>query len=328
MRRNRYYSGPVAHNFDGTCFFNPSGTTPRGVRDLLRWQFASPSAKWPKTFASPHVPDMPPAQITGDQVRVSFIGHASYLIQARGKAILIDPVYGQRVGPGGLAGPKRVNAPGIAFDALPKIDVVIVTHNHYDHMDMAVLKRLQARHQPRFATPLGNDRILRRGLGAIAVSAVDWHDCIAHGEDIEIHAVPTQHWSARGLGDRMHALWASFVLKIGAKTIYAVGDSGLGDGHIFRDVAARFPNIDLALLPIGAYEPRWFMKDQHMNPDDAVQAFEYSRARRALGHHWGTFQLTNEAIDAPREDLAAALALRKVAPERFIAVQPGAVHTV
>jgi L-ascorbate metabolism protein UlaG (beta-lactamase superfamily) len=327
MPTNRYYSGPVSDHFDGTEFFNPSGTSPKGVRDLLRWQFKTTKAKWPKAFPGQGT-DTPPARVDGDQVRVTFIGHASYLIQARGKAILIDPVYADRCGPLGIAGPKRVNAPGIAFDSLPKIDAVIVTHNHYDHMDMATLVRLWKRDQPEIITSLGNDAILKRRLAAAKIHAVDWYDLVKFTDAIEINAVPTQHWSARGLGDRMHALWASFVLKLGSKTIYAVGDSGFGDGRIFRDVAARHPAIDLALLPIGAYEPRWFMRDQHMNPEEAVQALELCGAKRALGHHWGTFQLTNEAIDEPRAHLAVALAARKMSVERFVAVQPGAVHTV
>jgi L-ascorbate metabolism protein UlaG (beta-lactamase superfamily) len=325
MPANRYYTGPKSDHFDGTEFYNPSRTRPKGARDLLKWQFRATKAKWPKAFPSPHQ-DVPPAKVDGDQVRISFIGHGSYLIQGRGKAVLIDPVYANRAGPLGLAGPKRINAPGISFGGLPKIDGVIVTHNHYDHMDMAALARLMKRDRPQIITPLGNDVIMRPRLGDVAMKTLDWHEHVAFGDAFDIHAVPTQHWSARGIADRMHALWASFVLKIGSKTIYAVGDSGLGDGHIFRDVGTRFQNIDMALLPIGAYEPRWFMRDQHMNPDDAVQAFEFCGAKRALGHHWGTFQLTNEAIDAPRSDLATALATRNIPAERFIALQPGAVH--
>lgn len=325
MARNKYYSGPVSDHFDGVRFFNPSGTAPKGVRELLKWQLATPSARWPKTFPSPHSVDRPPANVDVDPVRVSFIGHASYLIQGAGQAILIDPVYGERASPTQLAGPKRVNAPGVPFAALPKIDTVIVTHNHYDHMDMPTLKQLWRRDRPNFITPLGNDTLLQRGIGNINVQALDWHQSVMLDAGVKIDSVPTQHWSARGFGDRLHALWASFVITIGQRTIYAVGDSGFGDGHIFRGVAARHPRIDLALLPIGAYEPRWFMRDQHMNPDDAVQALELSGAKRALGHHWGTFQLTNESIDAPREALAVALAERGLPAEKFLAVLPGAV---
>jgi L-ascorbate metabolism protein UlaG (beta-lactamase superfamily) len=327
MPANRYYTGPASDHFDGTEFFNPSGTKPKGVRELLRWQLRTPKAKWPKAFPSPHA-NVPPAHAGGDDIRISFIGHASYLIQAHGRSILIDPVYAQRCGPFNILGPQRVNPPGIAFASLPKIDAVIVTHNHYDHMDMGALAQLAKRDMPQIITPLGNDAIMKRKLGNVPMRALDWHRHVTLAERFEIHAVPTQHWSARGARDRCHALWASFVLKIGTKTIYAVGDSGLGDGHIFRNVGQRFPNIDMALLPIGAYEPRWFMRDQHMNPDDAVQAFEFCGARRAVGHHWGTFQLTNEAIDAPRTALAAALAARNIPAEKFIALQPGAVHTV
>lgn len=325
MAKNSYYSGPPSDHFDGTQFFNSRRTHPKGLLQLLKWQFATPSATWPKKFPSPHQ-DQPPARVERRGVRVSFIGHASYLVQGAGHAILIDPVYSKRASPVQFAGPKRVNAPGLPFEALPKIDTVIVTHNHYDHMDMPTLRKLAVRDRPRFITPLGNDTIFRaglRGVGDIAVTAVDWHERIALSADVEIDTIPTQHWSARGFGDRMHALWASFVLKVDGRTIYAVGDSGFGNGDIFRSVRARHPSIDLALLPIGAYEPRWFMVDQHMNPDDAVQAFELCGARRAVGHHWGTFQLTNEPIEAPREALALALAKYAVAPDRFVAALPG-----
>ena len=327
MANNKYYSGPKSDHFDGVTFFNPAGTEPRGLRDLLKWQFAEPSAKWPKSFPSPHhVRALPP--VAHDDVRVCFIGHASFLVEGVGKAILIDPVFSTRASPVQIAGPLRLNPPGVPFDALPKIDAVLITHNHYDHMDMPTLKRLWQRDRPKFVTPLGNDTLLRRGIGAIDVTALDWDSGTTISDTVQIDAVPTQHWSARGMGDRMHALWASFIVRIGQKVIYAVGDSGLGDGRIFKAVGARNPSIDLALLPIGAYEPRWFMRDQHMNPDDAVQAFAMCGARRALGHHWGTFQLTNEAIDAPRAALQVALAAHGIAAARFVAAQPGLMQLV
>jgi L-ascorbate metabolism protein UlaG (beta-lactamase superfamily) len=172
-------------------------------------------------------------------------------------------------------------------------------------------------------TPLGNDTIMRQGIADIAATAVDWGDRTDLGSGIIVHIEPTQHWSARGARDRRHALWASFVIETPAGKIYAVGDSGLGDGRTFRQVAARHPKIRMALLPIGAYEPRWFMKHQHMNPDDAVEAFGLCGAEAALGHHWGTFQLTTEAREAPPAALAEALRQRGIAGERFHAVYPG-----
>ena len=160
------------------------------------------------------------------------------------------------------------------------------------------------------------------------MQAVDWDATVDLGAGVAVHAEPSQHWSARGMTDRSHALWASFVLEAGARKVYCVGDTGFGDGSLFRRVRQRHPGLAMALLPIGAYEPRWFMGPSHMNPDDAVQALELCGAAAALGHHWGTFRLTNEAVEQPALDLAAALAGRGVAPERFAALRPGEVRVV
>ena len=183
---------------------------------------------------------------------------------------------------------------------------------------------------PRIVTPLGNDTILKRDVPGLAASAVDWDDS---GRSRRRHqrctSEPTLHWSARGAGDRMHALWASFVrARPGGRKVYCVGDSGFGDGATFARVRQRHPGLALALLPIGAYEPRWFMRNNHMNPEEAVEALALCGAREALGHHWGTFRLTNEAVDRPADDLAAALASRSLPPERFSALRPGEVRTL
>jgi L-ascorbate metabolism protein UlaG (beta-lactamase superfamily) len=328
-RGNTYYSGPLSDHFDGTRFFNPGGAKPRGGLDFLRWQFLERGAAWPASFSSPFAPDRPPASVEGEVLRITYVGHASFLVQTRGRNILIDPVWSNRAGPFSLVGPKRVNSPGIAFEDLPKIHCVLVTHNHYDHMDVGALARLWHRFAPRIVTPLGNDAILRAavaGLAAEAVMPVDWDDTVDLGGGLAVHAEPSQHWSARGLSDRSHALWASFVLQAGARKVYCVGDSGFGDGATFARVARRHPGLALALLPIGAYEPRWFMRASHMNPADAVQALELCGAAQAFGHHWGTFRLTNEAVEQPAHDLAAALAQRGLPPERFAALRPGEVR--
>ena len=204
-----------------------------------------------------------------------------------------------RASPLKWAGPKRHNDPGIAFDALPPIDIVLVSHGHYDHLDVATLSKLAAKFAPRVITPLGNDLTMRAADDAIKAEAFDWHDRVELGNGIAVTLVPTRHWSARGLFDRNKALWASFVLETPAGKIYIVCDSGYGDGKHFRRVAQAHGPLRLAILPIGAYEPRWFMKDQHMNPSDAVKALADCGAQQALAHHHGTFQLTDEAIDAP-----------------------------
>lgn len=326
-KANAYYSGPESDHFDGTRFFNPGGPGPKSIRQLVKWQFSERSQAWPDAFPSPHKA-VPPVMAAGDEVRLTLIGHASYLVQTQGMNILVDPVYADRASPVSFAGPKRVNAPGIAFAALPRIDVLLITHNHYDHLDLGFIGRIWQRDRPRLVTPLGNDTIVKGEVEAIDALAADWNQTHRLSDRVQVDVVPTQHWSARGTRDRMHALWASFVIMTPQATIYMIGDTGFGDGGTFRHVAQRHPRIDLAALPIGAYEPRWFMRDQHMNPAEAVAAMELCGARRAVGHHWGTFKLTSEAIDAPRLALSAALAEMGVQSERFKALLPGEVVVV
>jgi L-ascorbate metabolism protein UlaG (beta-lactamase superfamily) len=318
------YSGPPSDHFDGEHFFDPDGVPPKSLRDVLRWQFGSDRKRvaWPAWVPSPHA-DTPPVRVNGEKVRLSFVGHASWLIQTAGLNILIDPVWSMRASPVGWAGPKRHNDPGIAFDALPPIDIVLVSHGHYDHLDIATLSKLAAKFSPRVITPLGNDVTMRGTDDAIRAVAFDWHDRVELGDGVAVTLVPTRHWSARGLFDRNKVLWASFVLETPAGKIYIVCDSGYGEGRHFRGVAEAYGPLRLAILPIGAYEPRWFMKDQHMNPSDAVKALADCGAERALAHHHGTFQLTDEAIDAPVNALHAALDEARVPRERFVALKPG-----
>lgn len=322
----RSYEGPISDHFDGSRFFDPDGAPPKSLGEVLRWQFGGgrQRAKWPEWAPSGHA-DTPPPRVDGGVVRLSFVGHASWLIQTSGLNILIDPVWSMRVSPFTFAGPKRHNDPGIAFDKLPPIDVVLVSHGHYDHLDLATLSRLSAAFSPRVVTPLGNDATMRRADGAILAEAFDWHDRVELGNGVFVTLVPTRHWTARGLRDRNKALWASFVLETPAGKIYVVCDSGYGEGTHFRRVGAAHGPLRLAILPIGAYEPRWFMRDQHMNPSDAVKALNDCGAEQALAHHHGTFQLTDEAIDAPVSALHAALDEAKIPRERFAVLKPGQV---
>ncbi len=327
-RRSRYYDGPISDHFNGERFFDPAAAPPRSRGDLLRWmltrRWRGDRAKWPAWAPSPHA-DRPPARVEDATIRISYVGHASWLVQTAGLNLLLDPVWSDRVSPFARIGPRRVNDPGIAFADLPPIDVVLVSHGHYDHLDVATLRRLAAAHRPRVITPLGNDTIMRNHDAAIAAEAYDWDHRVQLGDGVAVTPVPTHHWSARNLSDRNMSLWASFLIEAPGGRIYFVADSGYRDGKYFRRVRERHGPPRVAILPIGAYEPRWFMRDQHMNPAEAVQALLDCGAATALASHHGTFQLTDEAIDAPTLALAAALKAAGIPAERFPVLRPGEV---
>lgn len=318
-----HYKGPVTDHFDGVHFFDPDGSPPKTFGDLMRWRFTGDKFKWPDRAPSPFS-DTPPERVLSG-MRFSFVGHASWLVQVAGLNILIDPWWSERASPVSFAGPRRVNDPGIAFDKLPPIDVVLVTHGHYDHLDVATLSRLHNKFAPRVITPLGNDLTMKAFDSAIRAEAYDWNDRIELGRGASVTLVATRHWTARGVFDRNKSLWASFVVDTPAGKIYAVGDSGYGNGSHFRRVREAHGALRVALLPIGAYEPRWFMRDQHMNPEDAVKALADCGATQALAHHHGTLQLTDEAIDQPVKDLAIALDAAGVARDKFSVLRPGQV---
>ncbi|MCJ2122950.1 MBL fold metallo-hydrolase [Methylobacterium sp. J-077] len=321
--KNPYYRGPKSGHFDGLRFFLPDQATDTSLPDVLRWQAKRQREPWPKSYPSPFPADRPPER--SGSLRVVLIGHASYLVQVAGRNILIDPVFAKRASPVRFAGPKRVNPPGIAFGDLPPIDAVLITHNHYDHLDGPSLARIWQAHQPLIVAPFGNDTILRNYDDTMHVETRDWDESVDLGDGLAVHLVPANHWSARGVKDRRMALWCAFVITSAQGVHYHVGDTGFGDGGLFRDIRARFGAPRLATLPIGAYEPRWFMQAQHVNPAEAVEAFALLGAAQALGHHWGTFQLTDEGIEQPVEALAAALDAQGIAPERFLALRPGQV---
>ncbi|SNB71198.1 L-ascorbate metabolism protein UlaG, beta-lactamase superfamily [Rhodoblastus acidophilus] len=321
MLQNQYYSGPPSDHFDGR-FFNLAPATPdKQVAEIKRWRKALNPRPWPADIVVPSV--TPEAR--SEATRLTFVGHATVLIQTRGLNLLTDPFWSTRASPVPFVGPKRACPPAVALDALPPIDVILLSHNHYDHCDMATLRRLVKRDAPLIVTPFGNDAIVRRALPAARVTALDWWDDVNLRGEVGATLVPAQHWSSRSLSDRRMALWGGFYVRAGAETIYFAGDTGYGDGTLFKTIRARVGAPDVALLPIGAYEPRWFMADQHVAPEEAVMIFQDLEAVRAFGIHWGVIQLTDEGRDEPREELAKALATQKIAPELFVAAPPGFV---
>ena len=274
--------------------------------------------KWPDFVENRPVLNLDCA-LRPDQIAITFINHATVLIQLPEINILTDPVWSKRVSPLTWSGPKRVREPGIAFDALPEIDLVLISHNHYDHMDLTTLRRLNRRFSPRMLAPLG-DRTLLNSEGICQVEEMDWWNTTVVNPT-SITFTPTQHFSARGLFDRNKTLWGSYMIGFRGRLIYFGGDSGYS-AH-FKEIWDRFGPTDIALLPIGAYEPRWFMKAFHMNPPEAVQAHLDLESRQSIGIHFGTFQLTEEEIDAPVRDLASALIEANLDPKSFVTLPEG-----
>ncbi len=317
-----YYDGPVSDHFNGQRFYNPTQQSRKGFGDTLRWMLQRKRPVWPQ-FQELAITDQPPQRVEGRELRLSYVGHVSVLLQTRGLNILLDPVWSDRASPVSWAGPKRVHPPGIRFEDLPSIDVVLISHNHYDHMDLAFLQKLWQRDKPRIIAPLGNDAIIRKKWPQVQVEVYDWWTQAQLNAAITVHLVPALHWSARTLWDRKQALWASFVLEIPDGNLYLAGDTGYGDGGIFRQAAVKFDSFRLALLPIGAYEPRWFMREYHMNPQEAVQAHQLLKAVHTVPVHYGTFQLADDTYDGPLQDLSAALAEEQLPPDQFRILQPG-----
>jgi L-ascorbate metabolism protein UlaG (beta-lactamase superfamily) len=303
-------------HFDGTRFFNPTGANGVPVSKVPR-MLLSKRTRWPARV--PIVQQRPPALTSPDDVVITFIGHSTFLIQTSHGNVLTDPVYAERAGPFGILGPRRARAPGVAFADLPPVAVVLLSHNHYDHCDRGALRALERAWSPTFVTPLGNGPLLRRS-GASRVHELDWWES-AGGLPFGVTLTPAQHFSARTPFDRNRALWGGFVVSVRKRRIYFAGDTGYAP-H-FGSVRDRTEPIDVALLPIGAYEPRWFMKDIHMNPAESVQAHLDLGSRLSIASHFGTFQLTPEGIDDPPAALAEALRTRDVPGDRFRVLDVG-----
>lgn len=317
------HSGPVTDHFDGRHFFNPPyvGATEADVKSwtaFWKWRFTREPGTWPE-----HV-EVEPARALAvpppGALAITFVNHSTFLIQSSNASVLTDPVWSERVGPVSWAGPRRVHAPGIEFDALPKIDLVVISHDHYDHLDQPTIERLARRDQPLFLAGLGIAPLLEE-RGAKHVRALDWNES-AEIAGVRATFVPARHWSGRWIDDRRNTLWGAFALEIDGQTLYFAGDTGFGP-H-FAAAAERFGAFDVAMLPIGAYEPRWFMAASHVDPDEAVRAHLALRARTSLGMHFGTFQNSDEARDAPVEDLARARERHGVPVDAFRALAPGA----
>jgi L-ascorbate metabolism protein UlaG (beta-lactamase superfamily) len=295
----QYSGSPTSQrHFDGKRFFNPDAPQARGFLDALRWKLTSrPESS--ACFVSDVEPSKPPSCVEGKGLRVTMINHATLLLQQSGMNILTDPIWSERASPFTWIGPRRRRKPGVRWEDLPRIDLVLLSHNHYDHLDLFTLRRLTDRGQCQFVVPARVAPFLRsRSIGP--VQELEWGESLPLGRST-IHAVPAFHFSARTLFDRNRTLWCGYVIEAADRTIYFAGDTGFGN-H-FAGIRERFGPPRLALLPIGAYEPRWFMSPVHMAPEEAVRAHHVLGAETSIAIHHGTFQLGDEGIDTPRRSL-------------------------
>lgn len=323
-----YYRGPVSTHFDGARFINPDGEDDRlnMTRGQSRWGFMwrqvrgdSTRPVWPERVAV--TPSKPPARVTGEDMLATWVGHATLLVQTDGINILTDPIWSETAGPFGV-GPKRVAEPGVRFEDLPRIDIVLISHNHYDHMDLATLKRLRDRDRPLIVTSLGNDAILRSA--GIEAKAVDWGGHVAAGPRATVFVTRNHHWDSRWFTDRNRALWSSFVVQLPHGNFFFAGDTGLGDGKWPAEAAALGP-IRLAGIPIGAFrfEEGQMASGSHVGPRDAIRVWDGLGRPFAIPIHWGTFRLSREGYRTPPDMLTAMQKCAREGSGRFAPVAIG-----
>lgn len=292
---------PPTDHFDGNRFHNVRPID-HSALDLWRWQLTKEPGVWRNWVDAP--PGPPPPTTVGDGFRVTFINHATVLVQIDGVNVLTDPIWSDRCSPVSWAGPRRHRPAGIRFDDLPPIDAVLLSHNHYDHLDLPTLRRLAARDRPLILAGLGNRPLLEKGGVDGEIIELDWWDSTRIGGVLS-HFVPARHFSARGVCDRNRSLWGGWMLEGKGGRVYFAGDTGWDD-H-FDLIRGRIGPPDVALLPIGAFRPRWFMAPVHIGPDEAIAAHRALGASTTIPIHYGTFFLGDDGETEALDELRRAL---------------------
>jgi L-ascorbate metabolism protein UlaG (beta-lactamase superfamily) len=300
------YKGPVSDHFDGRRFINPGSIKAKGFREVLKWMVAREQGEW-KEVPAGH--GEKPASHFDNGIRITFVNHSTFLIQ------------GERTSPVQWAGPRRMRPPGILLEDLPAIDVLILSHNHWDHLDIAAVKKIHALHHPKIITPLGVKAFLDRE-GVTGAKDIDWWQEVEINTLLKIQSVPAQHFSGRGTFDRDATLWCGYVIHRRGGNIYFAGDTGYND-QTFKEIGERCAPIQVALLPIGAYKPKWFMSPIHCSPEEAVKIHREVRSKNSIATHFGTFPLADDGQTEPVAELNKALQEAGIDSETFLVLKEG-----
>ncbi len=306
------YKGPVSPHFDGKKFRNPSGRDAKGFGAVFKYARERKPDKWQKNYET-FVRTEPVPPVDENDIQYTFVNHSTFLIQHKGMNILTDPIWSERCSPFQFMGPSRMRPPGLAFEALPRIDLVLVSHNHYDHLDANTIKRIVKKWNPVFVAPLGVSSILKK-WGCQQVIELDWW-ASTQIAGLNIKATPANHFSSRGIFDQNTSLWAGFIIQSDSHKIYYTGDSGYSD--IFKTIGEREGPFDLSFIPIGAYIPEWFMSPIHVSPNEAVQIHQDVRSQQSVAMHFGTFPLADDNMERSTSVLKKELEVQHIAAEKF-----------
>jgi L-ascorbate metabolism protein UlaG (beta-lactamase superfamily) len=318
------YKGRPSDHFDGKRFYNQGNHTEQGFFTFLKWITTRDAPEWRKMPAVANHTKLS-QRVGNGELQITFINHATFLIQMDGLNILTDPLWSERTSPVSFTGPQRVQQPGILLNDLPPIDAVVLSHNHYDHLDLPTLKIIAGRDKPHIFAGLGN-RVLLNKAGIDNVREMDWWEQEILSDTVAVSFVPARHFSNRGMCDHNKTLWGGFVLESSAGAVYFAGDTGFGP-H-FEQIGNRFTSIRLALLPIGAFQPEWFMAPHHMSPPDALKAHFILRTHTSVAMHYGTFRLGDDQQNEPVEALRSAIAAADMQSSQFWIMEFGESRAV
>jgi len=314
----------ISDHFNGKTFYNSASIQPKGFGSILKWLWTRQPGEWknpPKMQSSTK-----PVDKVQQGIRITFVNHSTFLLQMDGLNILTDPIWADRASPFSWIGPKRHHLPGIAFEDLPKIDAILVSHNHYDHLDLSTIKKLFAKHAPKIVVPLGVKKFLE-SKGISNVVELDWWCDTNLNEVISIQAVPAQHFSGRGISDRNATLWCGYVIKTPFGNLYFAGDTGY-NSEMFQEIGQRSGPIRVAMLPIGAYKPQWFMSPVHISPEEAVRIHMIMDIETSIGMHFGTFRLADDGQEDPVRDLQKAVNKFRLEQNEFMILKEGSYFQV